>query len=48
MAKQLINVGSRNNDGTGDSLRTGAIKVNDNFNEIYSLLGDGENLSVCF
>ena len=46
MAKQLINVGSRNNDGTGDSLRTGAIKVNDNFNEIYSLLGDGENLSV--
>ena len=46
MAKQIINVGARNNDGTGDSLRVGATKVNDNFSEIYNLLGDGENLSV--
>jgi hypothetical protein len=46
MAKQIINVGARNNDGTGDSLRVGATKVNDNFSEIYNLLGDGESLSV--
>ena len=44
MAKQILNRGSNANDGTGDSLRDGAAKVNDNFNEIYSVLGDGDNL----
>jgi hypothetical protein len=44
MAKQLINRGSNANDGTGDSLRDGADKLNDNFSEIYSVLGNGENL----
>lgn len=44
MAKQIINRGSNANDGTGDSLRDGAEKLNDNFSEIYSVLGDGSNL----
>lgn len=39
MAKQLINVGTIINDGTGDALRTGAQKINDNFTEIYNVLG---------
>ena len=39
MAKQIINVGSVLNDGTGDALRNGAQKINDNFSEIYNALG---------
>ena len=45
MAKQLIGIGSTANDGTGDNLRVGADKVNDNFNEIYSTIGDGTTLT---
>ena len=44
MAKQSIGVGSASNDGTGDTLRQGAFKVNANFNEIYSIFGDASNL----
>ena len=44
MAKQGIFTGSSPNDGTGDSLALGAIKVNQNFNEVYSTFGDGNNL----
>ena len=36
MAKQLLNIGSSANDGTGDTIRVGGDKINDNFNEIYS------------
>jgi len=36
MAKQVINIGSVANDGTGDPLRTAFDKVNDNFTELYS------------
>lgn len=39
MAKQVINVGAVINDGTGDAIRSGAQKINDNFNEIYTALG---------
>jgi hypothetical protein len=46
MAKQTINIGSIANDGTGDSLRDGADKINDNINELYNLLGDGSALSI--
>lgn len=35
MAQQLINIGSTVNDGTGDTLRTGAQKINANFAELY-------------
>ena len=45
MAKQGISTGSSPNDGTGDTLLAGAEKVNENFNEIYTLAGDGTNLA---
>ena len=44
MAKQDIGVGTTANDGTGDNLRAGAQKVNANFAEVYTLLGDGTTL----
>ena len=37
MSQKIINVGVVANDGTGDTLRTGAVKINDNFTELYSL-----------
>lgn len=36
MAQAIIDLGSVANDGTGDDLRTGGGKINDNFTEIYS------------
>jgi hypothetical protein len=36
MAKQTINVGSTGNDNSGDTLRSGAIKINNNFSELYN------------
>jgi hypothetical protein len=39
MAYQGIGTGTTPNDNTGDSLFTGAIKINSNFREIYSALG---------
>jgi hypothetical protein len=45
MAKLGISTGSVPNDGTGDSLLSGAIKINSNFNEIYSAIGDGTNIT---
>ena len=36
MAQQIINVGSAANDGTGDSLRAGGEKINNNFTEVYN------------
>ena len=45
MTKQNINTGSSANDGTGDTLRAAAIKVNANFQEIYTQLG-GNTLSA--
>lgn len=35
MAKQLVNIGSAANDGTGDPLRDAFDKINDNFDEVY-------------
>ena len=46
MSKQLINAGQTSNDGTGDTLRQGALKVNANFNEIYNSIGDGLTLNA--
>ena len=45
MAINLINRGSIANDGTGDNLRAGAEKVNSNFTEIYTAIGDGTTIS---
>jgi hypothetical protein len=36
MAQQSINLGTTANDGTGDTLRAAGLKVNTNFNEVYS------------
>lgn len=46
MAKQGISTGTTPNDGTGDSLLGGAVKINSNFDEVYGKLGDGTNLFV--
>ena len=45
MAYQQLGLGSSANDGTGDDLRTGGDKINDNFVEIYTKLGNGSALS---
>jgi len=46
MAKQIIGRGSAANDGTGDNLRDGAGKINDNFDELYTAFGDGTTLTA--
>lgn len=45
MAKRVLLTGTVPNDGTGDDLRTGAEKINDNFNEIYNTFGNGSTLT---
>jgi len=45
MAKQTINIGTIANDGTGSTLRAAGDLVNDNFNEIYTAIGDGTTLN---
>src|SRR6056300_534476 len=45
MAKQIINIGTIANDGTGSTLRAAGDLVNDNFNEIYTAIGDGTTLN---
>jgi len=44
MTKQTLNKGSAANDGTGDTLRQGAAKIQANFDELYAILG-GDTLS---
>lgn len=39
--KQNISVGNVVDDGTGDYLRKGGLKINNNFDELYYELGDG-------
>ena len=46
MAKQNLNIGSSANDGTGDSLRDGAIKLNSVIDELYTSLGNDTNLQI--
>jgi len=46
MSRQIVNVGAVANDNTGDTLRAGGIKVNDNFTEVYTALGNGTDLSI--
>ena len=40
MAKQIINVGTVANDGTGDPIRSAMTKTNENFTEVYTLISD--------
>ena len=46
MAKQSLGLGNAANDNTGDTLRVGGDKINDNFDELYTALGNGTNLTV--
>lgn len=46
MAKQLLALGNAPNDNTGDTLRNGGDKINDNFNEIYTAIGNGSAIQV--
>jgi len=46
MARQLINDGILPNDGQGDTLRQGASKINLNFAELYTALGNGTQLTL--
>ena len=45
MARQNINTGTTANDGTGDSLRQAGNKINQNFQELYTMLGDSDVIS---
>ena len=45
MAKQNLKRGTTANDGTGDSLRVAAQKINENFTELYAKFG-GDSLSA--
>ena len=45
MAYQSIGLGATANDGSGDTLRDGATKVNANFVELYTALGNGSSIS---
>ena len=46
MTRQLINTGTLPNDGQGDSLRDAGTKLNSNFSELYTALGNGTTLTV--
>ena len=46
MAKQSLNIGTVANDNTGDTLRSGGDKINDNFDEIYTAIGNGSTLGL--
>ena len=46
MAKQLIDIGTSPNDGTGDTLRDSFGKINDNFDEIYDAIGGAGNVGT--
>ena len=45
MARVAISTGTTPNDGTGDNLRAAGGKINSNFDDLYSFLGDGTNLT---
>ena len=46
MAKQTVGIGTSANDGTGDSIRSGGDKINDNFTEVYNALGNGTTIAA--
>ena len=46
MAKKEINIGVEGNDGTGDSIRESFRKTNENFNELYAVIGEGGQIGL--
>jgi len=45
MARQQVDIGVEGNDGTGDSIRESFRKVNENFQEIYAVVGKGGQIT---
>ena len=45
MARQIIDIGTQGNDGTGDSIRESFRKVNDNFTQLFSIFGSGDRIA---
>lgn len=43
MSRSPLNYGAAPNDGTGDTIRQAAVKINNALQEIYQRLGDGTN-----
>ena len=41
MARQVIDIGTVGNDGTGDSIRESFRKINENFRDLYAVFGEG-------
>jgi len=46
MAKKTINTGTSADAGNGDNLRSAFTKINDNFDEVYTLLGEPLNATA--
>ena len=44
MTRQNLNTGIAANDGTGDTLRQAGIKINQNFTELYTYLGNNGSI----
>lgn len=42
MTRQALNLGTQANDGTGDTLRIAGQKINENFAELYTILGGSD------
>ncbi len=46
MAKQVIDIGTTPNDGTGDAVRVAFDKCNDNFTELYDATAYADNATT--
>jgi len=46
MSRQILNRGTTANDGTGDTLRVAAQKINENFQELYTTLGGDTTVPI--
>ena len=44
MARQIVDIGTVGNDGTGDSIRESFRKVNENFKDLYAVFGIGDRI----
>lgn len=44
MARRIIDIGDYSNDGTGDNIRDAFDKVNENFRDLFGVIGDGDSV----
>ncbi len=45
MAREIIDIGTQGNDGTGDSIRESFRKVNENFTQLFAIFGTGDRIA---